>query len=164
MKAIVACALNGVIGFNNGLPWHLPEDLKFFKAMTLGQTIVMGRKTFESLPKLLPGRKTVILSKQALQVPGAQVIHRFEELLDLKTEGDLWICGGAQLYGLALPYCRELYLTRVKQTPLGDTYFPIFQPPFVEAEVIQDTPEFCILRYIHPQPLEKPLSQNTRTH
>ncbi len=154
MKAIVACALNGVIGCDNTLPWYLPEDLKFFKAMTLGHTIVMGRKTFESLPRLLPGRKTIIISKQELNVPGAQVIHSFEELFDLKTEGDLWICGGAQIYSLALPYCQELYLTRVKHHALGDTYFPKFEPPFVMAEVLKDTDQFSVLRYINSQPLQ----------
>ncbi len=160
MKAIVACALNGVIGCHNTLPWHLPEDLKFFKAMTLGHTLVMGRKTFESLPKLLTGRKTIILSKQALNVPEAQVIHCFEELFDLKTEGELWICGGAQIYALALPYCQELYLTRVKQSPVGDTYFPSFETSFVMAEVLKDTDQFSILRYKNLRPLEQPKARS----
>lgn len=158
MKAIVATALNGVIGLDNALPWHLPEDLKFFKAMTLGQTLLMGRKTFESLPKLLPGRKTIILSRKDLSVPGGKVIHSFEELFSLPIEGELWICGGAQIYALALPYCEELYLTRVKQVVAGDTYFPPFEPPFVQKETIQETPLFSILRYVNPRPLKGPRS------
>lgn len=156
LKAIVASALNGVIGANNTLPWHLPEDLKFFKEKTLRKTLLMGRKTFESLPKLLPGRKTIILSTQSLNVPGARVIPSFETVFDLALEDELWVCGGAQVYALALPYCQELYLTRVKQSPAGDTYFPAFQPPFELVETLQDNPLFRIERYLNPEPLKAP--------
>jgi dihydrofolate reductase len=160
MKAIVASSLNHVIGAQQTIPWHLPEDLQWFRKMTLGQTLVMGRKTFESLPKLLPGRKTLIISRQNLQVPGAQVLKSFEEVFDLQLEGELWICGGAQIYALALPYCEELYLTLVKKEVEGDTYLPPFAPPFIKAEVLQDTPLFSIIRYTNPNPLKK-LSKNT---
>lgn len=153
IKAIVASSLNHVIGAEQAIPWHLPEDLQWFRKMTLGHTIVMGRKTFESLPKILPGRKTVILSRQSLIVPGAQVLKSFEEVLGLQYEGDLWICGGAHLYALAFPYCEELYLTWVKKEVQGDTFLPPFSPPFVQDEILQDTPAFSIIRYTNPRPL-----------
>src|ERR1044071_5307426 len=111
---------NRVIGAAGKIPWHLPEDFKWFKRMTTGQIIVMGRKTFESIGKPLPNRTTIVLSRSARPIPGVRVISRLSEI-DLKTETrEIFIRGGAQVYAEALPLCSDLYLTLVKQSVAGD--------------------------------------------
>src|SRR5438093_6669556 len=126
-KAIAAMSLNRVIGDRNTIPWHLPEDFKWFKKMTLGQVIVMGRKTFESIGKPLPGRTTIVLSRSSSQIPGVQTVAELQQI-DLSHETrEVFICGGAQLYTQALPLCAELYLTLVKREVAGDAFFPEFE-------------------------------------
>jgi dihydrofolate reductase len=138
---------NRVIGAGNRIPWHLPEDFKWFKRMTTGQVIVMGRKTFESIGKPLPNRTTLVLSRTPRQIPGVQVIASLSEI-DLKTETrEVYICGGAQIYEQALPFCSDLYLTLVKRAVEGDAFFPRFEDRFVAVEVVLDTPEFRITHY-----------------
>src|SRR5476651_624067 len=113
-KAIAAMSENRVIGQGNKIPWHLPEDFKWFKKMTTGHVVVMGRKTFESIGKPLPNRETIIVSRGGFQFPGARTISNLAQI-DLANEArEVFICGGAQLYELALPICSDLYLTRVK--------------------------------------------------
>ncbi len=142
-------SLNRVIGKGNALPWHLPEDFKWFKEKTMGNTIVMGRKTFESLKKPLPGRTHVVLSHKSNPLKGAILIHSLEELETLDTLGDVYICGGSQIYEQALGRCSELFLTRVKRIVEGDAYFPPFEHLFdVEAvEVLRETEDFCVEYY-----------------
>jgi len=148
-KAIAAMSLNRVIGAGNKIPWHLPEDFKWFKQMTTGQVIVMGRKTFESLGKPLPNRETLVLSRSAFQSPGVRTISNLD-LIDLANETrQVFICGGAQVYAQALPSCSDLYLTRVKREVEGDAFFPLFEDRFTLAETIRDTPEFTILHYVN---------------
>src|SRR5437867_7313628 len=105
-------SLNRVIGAGNKIPWYLPEDFKWFKKMTTGQVIVMGRKTFESIGKLLPNRTTIVLSRSPAAIAGVQTISDLSEL-DLTepalAEREVFICGGAQLYQQALPLCSDLY-------------------------------------------------------
>src|SRR5262245_58412465 len=122
-KAIAAMSLNRVIGAGNKIPWHLPEVFKWFKHMTTGHVIVMGRKTFASIGKPLPNRETIVLSRGAFNHPGVRAIRSLEELpaSDSRT---IFICGGAQVYEQALPLCSDLYLTLVKRTVEGDTFFP----------------------------------------
>lgn len=146
-KAIAAIAHNRAIGHQNKIPWHLPEDFRWFKETTLGNTLVMGRKTFESIGRPLPGRRTVVLSRSAFQHPGVTSIPDLESLNGLPAHGTLFICGGAQVYEQALPRCAELLLTRVKRTVEGDAFFPPFEHLFERAEVIRDTPEFTIERW-----------------
>src|SRR5437868_6002215 len=118
-KAIAAMSLNRVIGQGNKIPWHLPEDFKWFKKMTTGQVVVMGRKTFESIGKPLPNRETVILSRSNFAHPGVRTISDLNDL-DLRNETrDVFICGGAQIYAQTLPLCSDLYLTLVKRTVEG---------------------------------------------
>jgi len=151
-KAIAAMALNRAIGFRNRIPWHLPEDFRWFKATTLGHTLVMGRKTYESIGRPLPGRRTLVLSRTPLPKAPVAFLPRLDALLEVPAQGDFFICGGAQVYEQALPRCSELLLTRVKQTVEGDAFFPPFEHLFDFAELIRDTPAFTIERWTRKQP------------
>jgi len=147
LKAIAAMSRNRVIGAGNKIPWHLPEDFQWFKQMTTGHVIVMGRKTFESIGKPLPNRETVVLSRSQFSHPGVKTVRSLEELAALAGEREIFICGGAQVYAQALPLCSDLYLTLVKREVAGDAFFPPFEDRFELVEEIRDTPEFKILHY-----------------
>src|SRR5687768_18353611 len=111
---VVARAQNGTIGKNNSLPWHIPADLKRFKALTMGSAMVMGRKTFESLPGLLPGRRHIVLTRDlSWSVPGAEVAHDADEALKMAGNGPLSVIGGAEIFGLFLPFATRIELTEV---------------------------------------------------
>lgn len=128
ISMIAAVAENRVIGNKNAIPWHLPADFKYFKEKTLGKTIVMGLNTFNSIGgKPLPGRKHIILNNDPNYSAPADcmVAHSIEEVLEMsKTELELMVCGGASVYKQFLPLSEKLYLTYVKASPKGDTYFP----------------------------------------
>ena len=146
-KAIAAMSLNRVIGARNKIPWHLPEDFKWFKQLTTGNAIVMGRKTFESIGKPLPNRETIVLSRSQFSFPAVRTVADLSEI-DLAGESrEVFIVGGAQVYAQALPLCSDLYLTLVKREVEGDAFFPTFEDRFELAEEIRDTAEFKILRY-----------------
>ena len=146
-KAIAAMSVNRVIGAGNKIPWHLPEDFKWFKQLTTGNVIVMGRKTFESIGKPLPNRETIVLSRSQFSYPGVRAISDLSEI-DLPGESrEVYICGGAQIYAQALPLCSDLYLTLVKREVQGDAFFPAFEDKFELVEEIRDTPEFRILHH-----------------
>ncbi|MFM2295295.1 MAG: hypothetical protein RLZZ350_1708 [Verrucomicrobiota bacterium] len=150
-KAIAAMSLNRVIGAGNKIPWHLPEDFKWFKATTTGHVIVMGRKTFESIGKPLPNRTTIVLSRSAWAHPGVTTIRSLDELPALVADRQVFICGGAEIYAQTLPLCSDLFLTLVKREVAdGDAFFPPFEDQFALAEEIRDTPEFKILHYRNP--------------
>ena len=119
---VVARALNGVIGRDGKLPWHLPEDLKRFKALTMGSAMVMGRKTFESLPGLLPGRRHIVLTRdRAWRAEGADVAHDAKEALRL-AGGPVSIIGGADVFTLFLPVADRIELTEILDDVPGDTF------------------------------------------
>ena len=122
----VALAENGVIGIQGRLPWHLPADLRRFKQITMGHHLIMGRKTFESIGRLLPGRTTIIVTRQVdYRVPGARVCHDLPAAYRLASADEIaFIVGGATLYEQALPVADRLYVTRVHACPQGDTVFP----------------------------------------
>ena len=145
-------SLNRVIGAGNKIPWHLPEDFKWFKRMTTGQVIVMGRKTFESIGKPLPNRDTVVLSRSDFQHPGVKTARSLEELPALAAERAVFICGGAEVYAQALPLCSDLYLTQVKRHVEGDTFFPPFEERFELVKKIRDSQKFKILHYQNTRP------------
>ena len=143
-------SLNRVIGAGNRIPWHLPEDFKWFKKMTTGQVIVMGRKTFESIGKPLPNRTTIVLTRSPEAIAGVRTISDLSQLsqVDPALAGrEIFICGGAQLYQQALPLCSDLYLTLVRRVVEGDTLFPPFEDQFELVEEVLDRPEFKILHY-----------------
>ena len=125
ISAIVAQSENRVIGINNQLPWHLPLDLRHFKEVTLGKTILMGRKTYESIGKALPGRTNVVLTRDPLfSAPGCVVVRDIETALQAVTTDEVVVIGGALIYESLLPRVDYLYLTQVHTTLEGDAFFP----------------------------------------
>jgi dihydrofolate reductase len=126
---VAAVASNNVIGNGNALPWRIPEDLARFKKLTLGHTLVMGRKTFDSIGRPLPGRTTVVITRRDdFAVPGVLVAHGREEAIALAEGSPVFVVGGAEIYRLFLPIASKLILTRVEGVFEGDTYFPPFDP------------------------------------
>lgn len=129
ISIIVAMAKNRVIGANNTLPWHLPADLKRFKALTMGHTIIMGRRTYESIGKPLLGRNNVVISRQSnLVLPGVTVVSSIERAVDRANSGEAFIIGGADIYRHALPMAQRILLTEVHGSFEGDTFFPALGP------------------------------------
>jgi len=142
-------ARNRVIGAGNRIPWHLPADFQWFKRTTLGGILVMGRHTFESIGRPLPGRETFVLSRSLSGIPGVRVLpnlHALRSELSMDSR-PVWICGGAEIYRQLLPLCSELLLSLVDATPDGDAFFPPFEQDFSdEGEVLRET-GFAVRRY-----------------
>jgi len=132
VSIVVAMAANGVIGRGGKLPWHLPDDLKRFRELTMGHPIIMGRRTWESIARLLPGRQMIVVSRQPgfdTGVEGTQVASNLDEALEIARDlGDdeVFVIGGSQLYREALPRADRLYVTSIWAQIEGDTYFPEF--------------------------------------
>jgi len=128
ISMIAAVAKNRVIGKDNKLIWHIPGDLKRFKTLTTGHPIIMGRKTFESLPKVLPGRVHYVLTgNQNYAAPdGVLVFHTLDELLAALPAGENFVIGGGRMYEMMLPHADKLYLTEIDKDFDGDAYFPEF--------------------------------------
>jgi dihydrofolate reductase len=124
---IVARADNGIIGNDGALPWHLPADLKRFKALTMGKPMIMGRKTFESLPGLLPGRRHIVLTRGDWSAQSAEVAHDVEGALAL-AGGDAFVIGGAEIFSLFEPYAERFELTEVHHDAKGDVRMPSPDP------------------------------------
>ncbi|HEY7996790.1 MAG TPA: dihydrofolate reductase, partial [Steroidobacteraceae bacterium] len=140
VSLIVAMARNGVIGRDNALPWRLAEDLRRFKAATLGKPILMGRKTFESIGHPLPGRTNLVLTRnRSWTAPGAVVVHSVEAALALAGDAaELVVIGGAEIFRLVMPFARRIYLTHVHAEVPGDTYFPAFDPTqWLDVECVE---------------------------
>lgn len=122
---VLARADNGVIGRDGGLPWRLPADLKHFKALTLGHPMVMGRKTFDSLPGLLPGRRHIVLTRDTDWTgEGAEVVHDLAAAIDLAGPSAVMVIGGAEIYRLFLPHAHRIELTEVHLDAAGDVAIP----------------------------------------
>lgn len=134
VSLVVAVAQNQVIGRDNMLPWHLPKDLAYFKRITMGFPIVMGRKTFDSIGRPLPGRCNIVVTRQqGWQAEGVRVAHSLAQALELGAaqaradgRGEIMLIGGAALFEQALPEAQRLYLTQVHADVPGDTYFPAY--------------------------------------
>ncbi len=159
LKAIAAMSLNRVIGAGNRIPWHLPDDFKWFKMLTTGQVIVMGRKTFESIGKALPNRTTIVVTRSHQALPGVQMASDLQEIDPAAPEftgREIFICGGAEIYAQTLPFCSDLYLTLVKREVEGDAFFPRFEEMFELLGELADSPEFRILHYRNPDPRRWP--------
>src|SRR5690606_6324753 len=122
---------NQVIGANNDLPWHLPNDLKFFKEKTTGNTIIMGRKTFDSIGRALPNRRNVVLSRQEVELPeGVELIRDIKTILDWNEQNpkeEYFVIGGGVLFTQILPYADRMYITLIDEEFTGDIYFPPFE-------------------------------------
>ena len=130
LSLIVAMSRNRVIGANGTIPWHLPDELRLFKNLTMGHHIITGRKTWDSIGRLLPGRTTVIVTRQpGYQVTGAIVAHSLEDAISAcGTDDEIFVIGGAELFRAALPLADRLYLTTVDAEISGDTYMPQIEP------------------------------------
>jgi len=147
---IAAIAEDGTIGNAGKIPWHISDDLKRFKRLTLGHPVIMGRKTFESIGKPLPNRTTIVLTRSPNPIPGVRTISDLSQLsVTAPAPGgqEIFICGGAQVYQLALPLCSDLYLTLVQRVVEGDTLFPPFEADFELVAEVMQRPEFKILHY-----------------
>ena len=123
---IAAVARNGVIGKDGGMPWHLPEELAHFKATTMGHPLVMGRRTYEAIGRPLPGRRTIVVTRdREWRAPGVETAHSFADALSLAGPADeVFVAGGAQIYAEAMPYAHRMVITEVDEEPEGDTWFP----------------------------------------
>lgn len=147
--AIAAMSRNRVIGNQGKIPWHLPEDFRWFKHKTMGGTLIMGRKTFESIGKPLPGRKTLVVSRSSSAIAGVEIQPDLAVLLRNDIP-NAWICGGAQIYAEALSSCAYLYLTRVKKQAEGDAFFPEFEDDFRIKGTVHETSEYRIECWLNP--------------
>lgn len=138
VSMIAAVGKNLELGKNNNLIWHFKEDMKFFKDTTMGHTVVMGRKTFESLPKALPGRKNIVITSNAqYQAQGAAVVTSVEEALQIADNEEVFVIGGGKIYAEFLPYADKLYLTEIDaECADADTYFPQFNKSEYIKEII----------------------------
>ncbi|WP_042145555.1 dihydrofolate reductase [Paucisalibacillus sp. EB02] len=130
ISLLFAMDQNQLIGANNDLPWHLPNDLKFFKEKTTGHTIVMGRKTFDSIGRALPNRRNVVLSRQEVQLPSdVELIHHVETIIEWNNdypEEEIFVIGGGGLFKQILPYADRMYVTLIDEVFKGDVFFPEF--------------------------------------
>jgi len=155
LSVIVAVANNNVIGLDNTLPWHLPEDLKRFRALTTGHHIIMGRKTYESLGRLLPGRTTVIVTRNPqYKIEGALIAHSLEAAMALcRNDDEAFLIGGAELYQHGLDLANKLYMTEIAIEVKGDAHFPAldmsqWQESAREAHVSEKGLEFGYVTYV----------------
>lgn len=130
LTLIAALSRNGVMGRDNSLPWHLPADLQFFKQTTMGKPLLMGRRTWQSIGRALPGRQMIVLSRDAAyHAAGCAIAHSLEEALALaRPAAELMVIGGAALFEQTLPIAARMYLTRIEADVVGDTWFPRWDP------------------------------------
>ena len=149
LTAMVAMTPGRVIGRDGGVPWHVPEDLAFFKRVTTGHPVVMGRKTFESIGRPLPQRRNIVLTRDPnWSVPGVEVIHRPEDLTKLpRLEGPVFIIGGAETYAAFLPALDDLLVSRLFAEHAGDIRLPEFESAFADAEVVETHEAFEVRRW-----------------
>lgn len=151
LVAVAAMASNRVIGRSGQLPWHIPEDLKFFKELTSGHPVLMGRRTFESIGHPLPKRHNVIISQSLDSAPAGTSLIRSTESLhspDLAISGKVFVIGGAQVYASLMPLINEIYLSFIYEEHEGDTTFPEFEENFGEYSLIRSYDRFEIRHYI----------------
>lgn len=150
IKAIVGMAANRVIGKDGDLPWRIPEDLKWFKKLTTGHPIVMGRKTMDSLGRPLPKRRNLVLTRSLDELPdGFEKLGSSEAIAEqLDGEECVFIIGGSEIYRLLFPQCDEVLLSYIYEEYEGDTYLPDFESDFEVEEILFQNDEFELRRYI----------------
>jgi dihydrofolate reductase len=153
LSIIVAMSSNRVIGVNNSLPWHLSEDLKHFKTLTTGHTIIMGRKTYESIGKPLPNRRNIVISRNLNAFYGGiEVVHSLEDAFSTSSNDDeVFIIGGSNIYEQSLHLAEHLYITEIKKAFEGDTFFPeidksLWTESTRETHISSDGLEFSFVR------------------
>lgn len=143
-KAIAAMSENRVIGKSGDLPWHIPEEFNWFKRKTMGGILVMGRKTYESIGRPLPGRETYVLSRQTQEILGVHSFTDLEVLDHIKTDKTIWIAGGSEVYSQMLHKCSEVFLTRVHREVEGDAFFPSFEDAFTLESILEKNQTYTI--------------------
>lgn len=146
MIAIAAMTPSRVIGHNGAIPWHLTEDLQFFKRTTLGHVVLMGRKTFDSIGKPLPGRENWVLTRGPA-IPGTRCFGSPSQIVDPGDGREVFVIGGAAIYEVFLTQCQELLLTHVHREYPGDTFFPPWESDFAPAATLLETSDFTIRRF-----------------
>lgn len=146
MIAIVAMTPSRVIGRGNTIPWRIPGEQKWFKEITMGHPILMGSRTFESIGRPLPGRQNLVVSRSR-SYPGVEVIRNLAQFDPEHYSAEVYVIGGAEIYGELLDRCRELLITRVNTEYEGDVYFPEFESKFRLIEQIRETPDYVIERW-----------------
>lgn len=147
---IVATDKNGLIGNGDRLPWHIPADLKFYKEMTVGKTILMGRRTFEGLPGVLPNRKTIVVTRDhSFKKDGIEIVDDAQKVFDafIDSPDELMVSGGAQIYEQAYKYADKMYISRINQEFKGDKYLPPFNKDDFELCETIDKNEFIVEVY-----------------
>ncbi|NJM36887.1 MAG: dihydrofolate reductase [Akkermansiaceae bacterium] len=149
LTAIVAMTPDRIIGNQGSLPWHLPEDLAFFKKTTSGRPIVMGRKTYESIGRPLPKRRNIVLTRDlSWKAEGVETIHHIDELASLPAlEGQVFIIGGSEIYAAFLPELDGLLVSHIFENYPGDTHLPVFENLFPRSEIIETHDAFEVRRY-----------------
>lgn len=146
-KAIAAMSLNRVIGVDGKIPWHLPDDFKWFKQITSGHVVLMGRKTFESLGRPLPNRLNIVVTRRG-EIPGVTTISDPAAFDPAQFEPDVFVIGGAEIYAQLLPRCSDLYLSVVNREVEGDAFFPEFESLFELKEIVLRHPDFEVRHYV----------------
>lgn len=137
LTLIVAMDENNLIGKENGLPWSLPEDLKYFKKQTSHKTVLMGYNTYLSIGRPLPNRRNLVLTRKEIQIEGCEVVNTLEELLQICENEEVMVMGGKQVYELLMPYVNKVLLTRIENTFVGDTIFDINLSDFEEIDSVK---------------------------
>ncbi len=151
---IAAVAGNGVIGRNGSIPWHIPEDLALFKKLTLGHTVIMGRRTYESLGKPLPGRRNIVVSRTLKSPAGCEVYDSLSKALRAAQQDgrDIFLIGGARIYREGLEYADTMFLSMVKEPCKGDIFFPDFDTKIWERTEEVDYSRFTFTRWTRTRP------------
>ncbi|MEI6350518.1 MAG: dihydrofolate reductase [Verrucomicrobiota bacterium] len=157
LKAIAAMALNRVIGREGKIPWHISDELRWFKRATTGHSVLMGRKTYQSLGRPLPNRKNLVVTRGS-DIEGVTTLHDltgFDPAAYAAPGTDIFVIGGAEIYAQLLPRCDELLLTVIPQSVAGDAFFPEFELSFEFVETVLVHPEFEVRRFVRRGSVER---------
>jgi dihydrofolate reductase len=150
IRAIAAMAANRVIGDDNRIPWNIPEEVEFFRKTTGGASVLMGRRTFESIGHPLPNRQNIVMTRNRFWThDNVIVIQNLDQLLNLSIRNTIWVCGGAMIYRQLFPACRELFLSIVSGKFTGNAKLPEFGEFFVKNKTLLTCPEFTIEHYVN---------------
>ncbi len=147
LRAIAAMSLNRVIGKDGKIPWHIPEDFKWFKTKTTGQAVLMGRKTYQSLGRPLPHRRNLVVTRGLISNPEVEIIPDLAAFRPEDYPCDIWVIGGAEIYRQLLDQCEELYLSIIPRVIDGDVFFPEFEDRFELVGTVLSHPDFEVKQY-----------------
>ena len=153
ITVLAAVGANLVSGRDGDMPWHLPQDLAHFKATTMGHTMVMGRKTYDAIGRALPGRRTIVITRQkGWHAPGVEVAHSLADALALAGPTEVFVIGGGQVYREAIPFADQMMLTEIDQSPEGDAFFPPFEADHWHETAREPHDGFAFVTYVRHQP------------